>query len=147
MIRIRRYEDADLDEMLRIWYEASVIAHDFLPAEFWAGERETIRDVYIPMSETWLAEEDGRVVGGVVGFIALLDNKVGGLFIDPAHQRRGIGKMLLDHARSLRDGAMTVHVFKANAGARRFYERYGFTAVRESVEQTTGCEEIEMALM
>ena len=142
MIHIRRYEDSAQDELLRIWYDASVIAHDFLPPQFWAGERQTIVDVYIPISETWLAEEDAQVVG----FIAMLDNKVGGLFIDPAHQRRGIGRQLLDHARSVRDGPLTVHVFKANLVARRFYERYGFSAVREVIEPTTGCEEIEMTL-
>ena len=41
---------------------------------------------------------------------------------------------------------MTVHVFEANDGARRFYERYGFEAVHEGIEPTTGWEEIEMAL-
>ncbi|MHC4126681.1 MAG: GNAT family N-acetyltransferase [Planctomycetota bacterium] len=140
MITIRPYVDADQDAVLRIWYDASVIAHDFMPPEFWADERQTVVEVYMPVAETWIAEEAGEPAG----FIALLENEVGGLFIDPVRQRRGIGTRLLDHARVLRGGTLTVKVFKANAGARRFYERYGFAATGEGIDPATGAVEVEM---
>jgi putative acetyltransferase len=130
---IRAYRPADLEAMLRVWYEASIIAHDFLPAEFFEAERERIPSLYVPIAETWVAEVQDQLVG----FIALLGENVGGLFVDPAHQGRGIGRRLLDHARDLRRGHLTVEVFAANPRALAFYERYGFVLRSRHIDDET----------
>ena len=138
---IRAYRDNDLDELLEVWYRASLVAHPFLSTGFLARERENIPRVYLPAAETYVYEEEGRVVG----FIALLGDEVGAIFVDPALHGRGIGRALMDHARSLRD-RLELDVFKDNAIGRRFYDRYGFQIVEERKHQETGQWLLRLAL-
>ncbi len=130
---IRQYEDRDLDDLLTAWAAASEIAHPFLTKEFLASERENIPNLYLPNAETWVYEDDGRVVG----FVALIGNEVGAIFVHPSHQRKGVGNGLMDKAKKLRE-ELEVEVFVKNAIGRAFYAKYGFTPVEENVHEQTG---------
>lgn len=130
---IRPYRPEDLEALLDVWYEASLIAHPFLDEAFLQKERIKIRDVYTPMTETWVYEEEGHVVG----FISLIEIEVGAIFVYPSHQGKGIGRALMDKARSIRP-TLELDVFKANPIGRAFYERYGFVFVREGLHEETG---------
>jgi len=130
---IREYLEQDLAELLSLWEDASAIAHPFLTQEFIASERENIINIYLPNTETWIAEEDGQVVG----FISLLGNEVGGIFVSPNHQKKGIGRKLMDKARSRR-GELTVEVFVANNIGRDFYDKYGFELIEQKLHEPTG---------
>jgi GNAT superfamily N-acetyltransferase len=82
--------------------------------------------------ETWVAEERGRLLG----FLSIEQSRTLGadvlerLYVEPAEQGRGIGTVLLDHAKALRPNGLQLWVFQRNAGARRFYERHGFRLVK-----------------
>ena len=130
---IRRYTAADLDQVLDAWYAASLDAHPFLDDAFFDAERELIADEFLPASETWVYESDGLVVG----FVSLLGNEVGGIFVAPAHQNAGMGRALLDHAATSRPH-LELEVFEANAIGRRFYDAYGFRAVTDGLHDATG---------
>ena len=123
---IRKYGDNDLDDLLEVWHQASLIAHHFMDDEFFASEREAIQNDHLPIAETWVYELEGKVVG----FISLLEHHVGAIFVHPAMQRESIGRSLMDHARSLR-GQLQLEVFKANRVGRAFYDQYGFVVVEE----------------
>ena len=138
---IRKYESADLEDLLSVWAAASAVAHPFLSSEFLRQERHNISNVYLPNAETWVWEADGRVVG----FIALLGNEVGAIFVDPAYQRKGIGRALMDSARMVRD-QLELEVFKENALGRAFYARYGFELVHEKIHEQTGREILRLRL-
>ena len=142
MPTIRKYNDEDLSELLDVWYDASLIAHPFLSAEFLADERINIEATYIPMAETWVYEVDDRVIG----FLSLIGDEVGAIFVDPAHQGQGIGRQLMDHAKSLRE-QLEVDVFKANELGRHFYRAYGFTFIREHVHEQTGQPVLRLRLL
>jgi putative acetyltransferase len=88
---IRKYEETDLEGLLDVWYQASLVAHPFLGEDFFTQERENIRTVYMPIADTWVYEDAGRVVG----FISLLDNEVGGIFVYPSWQGKGVGRSLI----------------------------------------------------
>jgi putative acetyltransferase len=109
------------------------VAHPFLSDDFLQRERLNIRDVYLPKAETWVWEADGHVVG----FMSLLGNEVGGLFVDPDVHRSGIGRALIDHARALR-GELEVEVFERNVLGRAFYARLGFELVQKKIDHRTG---------
>ena len=47
----------------------------------------------------------------------------------PNHVGNGIGTLLLAHALKTLPSPVRLHTFQANHGARRFYERHGFTAI------------------
>ncbi len=138
---IRRYRDQDLDDLLAAWAAASEIAHPFLTQEFLDLERKNIPNLYLPNAETWVYEDEGRVVG----FVALLGNELGAIFVHPSHQRRGVGWQLMDKAKELR-GELVVEVFKANTMGRAFYVKYGFEIIAEKVHEQTGFDLLRMRL-
>jgi putative acetyltransferase len=81
----------------------------------------------------------------VVGFISLLGNEVGAVFVDPGSQRCGIGWALMDHARALR-GQLEVEVFRDNPVGRAFYVKYGFVPVLERWHEATGLLVVRLRL-
>ena len=134
MIRtIRQYAEADLNGVLSSWENASRIAHPFLTKIFLDKERYNITNVYLPNADTWVAEIDGLVVG----FIALLDNEVGAIFVDPEFHGAGFGKALMDKAQEIH-GNLEVEVFEANLTGRKFYSSYGFELFIEKTHEETG---------
>jgi putative acetyltransferase len=50
------------------------------------------------MADTTVYEAEGRVVG----FLALIGNEVGAIFLDPDRPGPGIGRALMDNARDRR---------------------------------------------
>lgn len=130
---IRAYTQSDRDAVVKVWYEASFIAHSFLPAEFWDSERDDLKNKYLPTAETWVFEEEGEVVG----FISLLGNAIGGLFVMPSSQGKGIGRQLIEYARTMKTN-LSLQVFKENIKSRHFYEKCGFITTAESLHTPTG---------
>lgn len=130
---IRKYQPEDCEQVLNVWAAASALAHPFLSQSFLEQERQEIQHVYLPQVETWVWEADGHVVG----FISLLGNEVGAIFVEPRCQRAGIGRALMDQARALR-GMLEVEVFQGNPIGRSFYARYGFQPVWQGVHEATG---------
>lgn len=118
---IRRYAAADRPRVLEIWRAAVRHGHPFLGLATLREQERKVRDLYLPVAENWIAERRGRALG----FIGLLDGHVGGLFVDPACHREGVGRALVEHAADLH-GRLTVAVYEANPGALAFYRRCGF---------------------
>jgi len=126
-VKIRQYENSDLDAVLSSWETATRLAHPFMTDEFIAQERINVAEVYMPNTDTWVVDIDGNVEG----FIALMGNEVGAIFLQPEHHGKGVGKALMDKAQELH-GDLEVEVFKENAIAREFYSRYGFEQLEEN---------------
>lgn len=117
------------------------MAHPFLPPAFLERERGEIANVHLPNAETWVWETEGRVVG----FISLLGNEIGGLFVEPQFHRSGIGRALIDQARTLR-GELEVEVFEKNHLGREFYAKIGFRPIHRTVHEPTGCAVLRLQL-
>jgi putative acetyltransferase len=138
---IRAYTADDLDEVLEVWYQASVVAHSFLGEEFFVGERQQVAEHWLPIADTIVYETDDWVRG----FLSLIANEVGAVFVHPDEQRSGIGRALMDRARASRP-FLELDVFEANAIGRRFYDAYGFQAVGRHVYEPTGHIELRLRL-
>jgi putative acetyltransferase len=115
------------------WENASRLAHPFLTREFLDHERYNIPSLYLPNADTWVVELNGRVIG----FIALIGNEVGGIFVEPEFHGIGAGRALMDKAQELH-GDLEVEVFQANLIGRRFYSSYGFEPLSEKIHEETG---------
>jgi putative acetyltransferase len=138
---LRPYTDADLEATLDAWFQASLVAHHFLTEEFLTQERRAIAEQWMPIAETTVCEVEGRVVG----FISMIDNEVGAIFVQPDHQGRGFGRALMDHARQSRP-YLELGVFEANEIGRRFYDAYGFEVVERLMKTEAGLPELRMRL-
>jgi len=138
---IRPYSADDHDELLDVWYRASLIAHSFLSIEFLETERRLISEKWLPIAETMVYEKDGHVAG----FLSLVGNEVGGIFVHPDYQRQGIGRALMDTARSSRP-FLELSVFEANDHGRSFYDGYGFRRVGRHDNEDAGHAEIRLRL-
>ena len=139
---IRTYGDADLEAVLDVWHRASMIAHSFLPDEFFERERVEIAERWMPVAETIVAETDD---GRVVGFLSLIDNEVGAIFVDPDEQGRGVGRALMDVARAARP-VLELDVLEANTIGRRFYAAYGFEFVDRHMNDALGHPELRLRI-
>lgn len=87
--------------------------------------------------ETWVAEQDGRLLG----FVVLTRTWLDGLYVHPDAQGAGLGTALLDLARSLRPDGLGLWVFETNHPARELYRRHGFV----ETERTDGSGNEEKA--
>ena len=67
--------------------------------------------------------------GIIVGLLALSDDMIDQLYLDPEWRGRGIGVQLLRLAKSRRPGGLCLWTFQVNGPARRFYARNGFVEV------------------
>ena len=132
-MKIRHYENSDLDDVLSSWEKSTRLAHPFMSDEFIAQEKINVAEIYIPNTDTWVVEIDGKVEG----FIALIGNEVGAIFLQPEYHGKGVGKTLMDKAQELH-GDLEVEVFKENSIGRKFYSSYGFESLDEKLHEPTG---------
>lgn len=130
---IRQYKVSDLEAVLNSWEVATRLAHPFMTDEFIAQERTNVAEIYMPNTDTWVAELEGEVKG----FIALMGNEVGAIFLQPNCHGQGVGKALMDKAQEIH-GNLEVEVFKVNNIGRNFYSEYGFEQLEEKLHEPTG---------
>lgn len=84
---------------------------------------------FVPRFEASLARlRVAEARGRVVGFSLATGTHLDMLFIDPAAQGTGAGQALL--AEVVSRGVCSLECFRANAPARRFYERAGWVVTR-----------------
>lgn len=136
---IRSYESGDKSAVISIWRDASALAHPFLTAEQLDQAATMIRDQFLDIAETYIAEHDGQPIG----FVALMGNVVGGLFLLPHYHGQGIGRALMDKAVAAQ-GALQLEVFTDNPVGRRFYQSYGFVEGAEKVDPFFGHKVLEL---
>ena len=129
-----------MDDILAIWLEASIKAHDFLDAEFWTSQVANMRDIYLPASETYVYECDTKVIG----FYSLYENSLPAIFVSPESQGQGTGKALLSHAKNQRT-SLTLSVFQANKASYQFYLSQDFSVVGQQNNQHTEHPEFIMS--
>ena len=137
---IRKFETQDLGTVMQIWLEGNLDAHPFIPASFWTGHFETVRDM-LPQAELYVHEDkDTRQIDG---FIGLTENHIEGIFVAKAARSKGIGKALLEYAKS-RKPCLTLSVYQKNQRALAFYRREQFVVQSEGIDEDTNEAEIQM---
>ena len=145
MVEIRALRDSDIDPLaevhVRTWRSAyaGIVPTEVLDAldpAVWAARRRARTPP--PGAQTLVADDDGTIAGFANFGPARLDDHAGfddeegelyAIYVDPARQRRGAGRLLLTAAREELTKAgfvvMRLWVFEENHPSRRFYERMG----------------------
>ena len=130
---IRKHIEKDLEQILNVWYHSSTLAHPFLKLEFVEKVKSDMRNIYIPDSDTWVYEMDLEIVG----FISMIDNEIGGLFVMPRILGKGIGTQLINFVGNNHKN-LEVEVFEKNKIGRAFYDKHGFYLVKEFIHLESG---------
>ena len=137
---IRKFENLDLDAVMQIWLQANLDAHVFIPASFWRGHFEIVRDM-LPQAELYVHENEAT--RQIDGFIGLTENHIEGIFVVKSARSKGIGKALLDYVKSRRP-RLTLGVYQKNERALAFYLREQFVVQSEGIDEDTNEAEIQM---
>jgi ribosomal protein S18 acetylase RimI-like enzyme len=120
---IRRAEAADAAAMAEVWMRSFAAA---LPSVRRAHGDDEVREwfaaVIVPCLESWVAVDNGRVVG----LLVLAETELEQLYLDPEGRGHGLGNRFIELAKQRRPDGLSLRTFQVNEPARRFYERHGF---------------------
>ncbi|MET0372612.1 MAG: acetyltransferase [Sphingobium sp.] len=133
MITIRPSRPEDVPRAVEIWCTAVDATHDFLTPVDRATIGEEVAG-FLPDTPMLLAVD---AQGHALGFMALDDDHMEALFIDPAARGTGIGRTLVEHALA-RHPRLTTDVNEQNAQAVGFYQRMGFAFASRSARDGEG---------
>lgn len=128
----------DLDTVASIWLDSNISAHSFIPKDYWESNFAMVKDM-LSEAELYVYEDDSAIQG----FIGLSDTYIEGIFVTTDAQGKGIGKQLLDFAKSIKP-QLTLKVYQKNTRAIHFYKREGFSIQEEGLDVSTGEKEYTM---
>ena len=136
---IRKFENNDINTVMKIWKNENIKAHKFISEEYWKSNYNFVKEV-LPNAEIYVYINKGKIVG----FIGLNDNYIEGIFVDTNNQSRGIGTYLLNKVKENKDN-LTLKVYKKNINAISFYKKNGFVITNENIDENTN--EIEYTMI
>ena len=137
---IRKLENKDIDKIMDIWLKSTIKAHDFIEEKYWKDNYNTVKNIYIPMADSFVYEDDK----GIKGFISIINNEfIGALFVDTDNQGSGIGKKLIDFVMH-KYNHLRLAVYKENKKSVDFYISRGFKIIKEQLNEDSGYEEYIM---
>lgn len=127
---IRRAEPRDAAGIGDVWLASWRATFDFPPSHPDDDVRRWLAEELVPNHETWVAVDPGPGVGGrVVGLMAVSSSMVEQLYLAPDWIGRGLGRRLIELAKTRRPAGLELFCFQENRRARSFYEGHGFVAV------------------
>ena len=129
---IRPYRSDDFEAVTTLWRRAREQAFpDFQRRKGHTFEEDQayFRDVILVNNDVWIGELEGEPVA----FMAIAGDLIDQLYVSPDYQRRGLGKVLLEHARSLSPEHLWLYTLQINTDGRAFYEKNGFRIVKLGV--------------
>lgn len=121
-----------LEEVMRIWLETNIDAHDFIDKKYWIQNYDLVKEL-LKEADVYIFEEN-NIIKGFVGIVE--NNYIGGIFVKKNYQREGIGKKLIDFCKN-KYSYLTLHVFKKNHKAINFYNKNDFMILEELINEDT----------
>lgn len=135
-LHVRPARVEDRERLLQLWERSVRATHRFLEdADVVALRPLVAAELASDAVDWWVL---AAAAEALIGFLGFANDAIEALFIDPAHQRRGGGRLLVAHAQSLAAGPLAVDVNEQNETALRFYKALGFTVLRRSPTDAGG---------
>jgi GNAT superfamily N-acetyltransferase len=134
-MEIRKAVPGEAGSLAALWLRSRTASVPSIPLTIHTDE-EVLRwfeEVVLLTCEVWVADSSGEAIA----LMALDQEWIDQLYVDPDATGRGIGGALLEHAMRLRPTGLKLWTFQSNLDARRFYEAHGFIATA----MTTGNNE------
>ena len=134
---IRAFKESDLSEVMQIWFDANVKAHNFIPKKYWLDNYAAVKEI-LPKAEVYVYEDDYQHL--IMGFVGLTGNCVAGIFVKEYAQSKGVGKHLLDYVKTIKT-YLDLSVYQKNIRAVSFYKREQFIIQSENIDHSTNEKE------
>ena len=137
---IKKLELSKMDDVMQIWLQANIKAHDFIPEIYWLENYDFVKKV-LPQSNVLVYEDDGEIKG----FIGVIDKSyIAGLFVSNQHQSNGIGSKLIDKCKQDHT-VLKLDVYAKNLKAVEFYKKHGFKIEEE--KENDDANEMEYSMI
>lgn len=129
---IRRYQNSDFNQLCYVMDRARKQELKTANMEqVFVQLRDAPYLAYLLECKIYVAVNEDRIVG----FIGLKPHELSFLYVDPAFQKRGIGKKLIEFALDQLERPIKLDVFTDNLAAKALYRKYGFKVVKTVVEK------------
>ena len=125
-VKIRAYRPEDFDVLTILWRvsrELSLPDFQLRKGHFFYEDIAWFRGHVLLDNQVWVAADE---TDRPVAFMAIKDDFIDDLYIHPDYWRKGIGRQLLAHARTLSPLHLWLYTLQVNLNARAFYEKNGF---------------------
>lgn len=129
---IKKFDISKLDEVMAIWLEANIEAHNFTPKEYWIKNFDMVKQI-LPLADIYMFEENS-IIKGFIGVVE--QNYIAGLFVKKEYQRQGVGQRLIKYCK-FEYPYLKLDVFIKNKNAVNFYHKNDFIVVGESIHEDT----------
>lgn len=126
---IRAFRDEDEPAVVDVWHRSGRAAYPFLPTwrAFTRRQAEAVFRAHVrPACALWVGARGDRIVA----YLAMKGPRIERLYVDPAEWRTGWGARFVSFAKQRSPEGLELHTHVENHGARAFYEKHGFVAVR-----------------
>lgn len=136
-MQLRYARAEDRDRLLQLWERSVRATHHFLAKSDIVTLRPLVaQELASDALDWWVVVSAGETL---IGFLGFVNDTIEALFIDPQHQGRGAGKLLVAHAQSLAEGrGLAVDVDEQNEAALGFYGALGFFVTGRSPTDSGG---------
>lgn len=129
---IRRFSINDTKQVMQIWLEGNIDAHNFIPKEYWEANYMSVQNELLKATVFVYEDHNGKVLG----FAGMTGNYLAGIFVDQSVRSTGIGKSLLSYIKEIYP-SFYLNVYKKNNRAVKFYLKEGLTRTSESLDELT----------
>jgi len=141
---LRAFVEADLPALVDLWaaaWSATGLPIDFDARRAWIDDR--LRTLRAAGAEIVLGLDASEKPAG---FVTIDPNSgcLDQLCVAPAERGSGLASALLDEAKRRAPAMVELDVNEANARARRFYEREGFSIVGRGISPHSGLPTLKM---
>lgn len=136
---IRAFQIDDIDNIMKIWLETNIEAHDFIPPSYWENHYDMVKEM-LPRASIYVYEMDKQIVG----FIGMTDNYIEGIFVAKKYQSQGIGSQLISYAKE-NYASLSLQVYQKNTPSISFYEKENFKIIEEKIDAQTKEKELLMS--
>lgn len=137
---IREFDVSKIDNIMKIWIEKNINAHNFISEEYWKTKYDFMNKV-LPDSSVFVYEDNKEIKG----FIGIIDNLyIAGLFFSSKYHSNGIGGELLKKCKE-EYPILKLDVYAKNLKAVDFYKKHGFKIDQE--KENDEIKELEYSMI
>jgi GNAT superfamily N-acetyltransferase len=126
-VTLRTAKAGDIADVASIFARSRAAALPFLPVLHGPDEDIAFFGGYLTSGLITLLEEGGAKLGFLVESPGWIEH----LYLEPNHRGRGLGKLLIEAAKSRQD-RLLLWCFRDNLAARAFYAREGFLKIGQT---------------